>query len=99
MAKGFYLGSLEQVIGKDKDQTKLVKHTLVDVFDVQEREDGTKYQETPIVREVYLKPGVLKPLASGTAITFDYERKMKRTNDGHEYEQIVCANIKPVAKA
>ena len=98
MKKGIYLQGTEQIIGSGIDQTKLVKHVIAQVDDPTVKTDGSLYVDDPQIRITYLQPGVLEVLPSGTPITFEFDVKQKKRNDGTKYEVIIPVEIKAVAK-
>jgi len=99
MKHGFYLQGVPQQVGQGKDVMDMVQHLIVEVNQPISREDGSLFLEKkPTIREVYLKPGVLEVLPAGTPITFELDTKIKRTNEGVQYEKIIPVEIKAVKK-
>ena len=96
MKHGIYLQGVEQVIGQGKDSMTLINHAIAQVDEPVKRDDGTLYVDDPVLRITYLKPGVLDILPAGTPVTFEFDTKKKKRNDGISYEQIVPVEIKPI---
>ena len=96
MKKGIYLQGVEQVIGQGKDSMTLIKHVIAQVNEPVKKDDGTLYVDDPILRTTYLQPGVLEVLPAGTPVTFEFDTKQRKRNDGTTYEKIVPVEIKPI---
>ena len=99
MKKGFYLQGVEQTIGQGDDQTRLVKHVIAQVDEPTVKADGSLYVDDPKLWITYLQPGVLEVLPAGTPITFEFDVKTKKRNDGTKYYDPVPVEIKPVRSA
>ena len=99
MKKGIYVQGVEQTIGRGDDETKLVKHTICQISDPEINEEtGKSFVENPVLWDTYLKPGVLEIMPSGTPITFEFDVKQKRRDDGSTYSKPVPVEIKAVAR-
>lgn len=100
MKKGIYVQGVEQIIGKGDDQSKLVKHTICQISDPEINEEtGKIFVENPVLLDTYVKPGVIPIMAPGTPITFEFDVKQKRNDDGVPYLKPVPVEIKPVKSA
>ena len=77
-----------------------IKHYIVQTYEPDENEEtGKVFVRDPIVRSMFLKPGVIDVLPEGTPIEFELDSKMRKTNDGKEYEVIVPVKIKAVKRS
>lgn len=100
MKHGIYVQGVEQTIGRDDDQMTLVKHTICQISDPEVNEEtGKTFVENPMLWDTYLKPGVLDILPAGTPITFEFDVKQKRRENGTTYSKTVPVEIKPVRSA
>ena len=99
--KGFYLLGVEQSLPNNNGgEDKYLKHYLVQTYDPEKNEEtGKVFVRDPIVRSMFLKPGILEVLPAGTPIEFELDSKMRKTNEGKEYEVIVPTNIKAVTRS
>ncbi len=97
LQKGFYLKGIEQELPNNKGGVdKYIKHYLVQVYDPETMDNGKVFMRDPLVRSIFLRPGILEVLPEGTPIQFELDSKMRRTNEGKDYEVIVPVEIKPV---
>lgn len=99
LQKGFYLKGIKQDLPNNKGGSdEYVKHYIVQVYDAETMENGKVYMRDPLIRSLFLKPGVLEVMPEGTPITFDLDSKMRRTNDGKDYEVVVPVLIRKAEK-
>lgn len=99
LQKGFYLKGISQELPNNKGGVDAyVKHYIVHTFEAETLESGKVFMREPLIRSLFLKPGVLEVLPEGTPITFELDSKMRRTNDGKDYEVIVPVQIKKAVK-
>lgn len=99
LQKGFYLKGIKQELPNNKGGfDEYVKHYLVQVFEPEQLDSGKLFMRDPIIRSLFLKPGVLEVMPDGTPITFELDSKMRRTNDGKDYEVVVPVLIKKAGK-
>lgn len=99
LQKGFYLKGIPQTLPNSRGgEDEYVKHYIVQTYDPETFDSGKVYMRDPMIRTLFLKPGVLEVLPEGTPITFELDSKLRRTNEGKEYEVVVPVQIKKVSK-
>lgn len=99
LQKGFYLKGIPQTLPNSRGgEDDYVKHYLVQTYDAETLDSGKVFMRDPIIRTLFLKPGILEVLPEGTPITFELDSKIRRTNEGKEYEVVVPVQIKKAAK-